>query len=122
MKFVDETDKKEIELRNLELKLKEKKEEVCKVERIIDNDNTEEFELDEKEIALNEQLPAIDKQFNSLKASKSRLETETEMAHNKNKGLQEDLSTFQQDLEQWRIQIVRSPEKIAIMQEDAKNE
>jgi len=85
MKFVDQTDKNEEELRIYENELVEVKIKHDKAQQGIEdiNNSNEEFELDEKEIALNEQLPAIQKQFNSLKSSKSRLETETHMASEK---------------------------------------
>jgi hypothetical protein len=124
IKFVDETDKNEEELHKCEKELNEKKFQVEKASKAIENmfDSNEEFELDEKEIALSEQLPALENQFNSLNGSKTRLDTDLSLTLDKNKSLGEDLHAKQKELQELRIQIVRSPEKIAKMQEMTKRE
>lgn len=114
VRFVDQTDENEDELRNLKKELSGKKVEFAKIMESFENPNEsdEEFVLDEKEISLNETLPVIQNQYNSLINSKSLLETETTTSSEKLKQLQEELNSLQQELEQWKVQVVKSPGKI----------
>jgi chromosome segregation ATPase len=124
MKFVDETDKNEEELHKYEKELNEKKFQIEKASKTNENmfEPNEDFLLDEKEVALGEQLPVLENQFNTLNGSKTRLDTDLSLVLEKNQSLSEDLLAKQKELEELRIQIVRSPEKIAKMQEMAKKE
>lgn len=124
MKFVDETDQNEEELRLLEQQLEEKQFQVDKATQNLEAvmDSNEEFELDELEITLTDQMPTIMNQYKTLQSTHRNYEEDIKEISQKADSLKEELSLLKQELEQWRMQVVRSPEKIAQMKTTAKIE
>ena len=104
-------------------------------------DSGEEFELDEKEISINEKMPSLQQQYEQLCFQKAQVEgtftikfhfkpkpksksqifidnlklTDNELAENLS-----ELNSLKQEMENWKIQIVKSPEKIKKKQESAR--
>ncbi|CAI2364896.1 unnamed protein product [Moneuplotes crassus] len=123
-KFVDQTDKNEEELQTLKDELQMKKQHCLSLRKEVEalDESNEEFVLDEKEISLSDQLPVIESQHKSLESSKERLEAENERLSDKIRALQTKYSDLSMQLDQLKSQIVRSPEKIAKMEQEAKDE
>ena len=85
-------------------------------------DSNEEFELDEKEIVLKEEIPQLNSEFEILSRDKRVKEEELQEIESTLSNLSQLSIELKRELDQWRVQIVRSPEKIKQTQEKIKND
>lgn len=124
MSFISETEKNEEELKQLELIELDAKAKFEKASKKLEDykDSGHEFEMDEQEVSISEKMPTLRQEYQSLAIQKGQIEQNLTMTNEKLNGLMSDLGSLKQEIESWRIQIVKSPEKIKRTQENARSE
>ena len=124
IKFGEDTFKSEQELREIEEQEQEARFIFDKTSANLNNllDSNEEFELDEKEIVLSEEIPNLKIEYEKLSFDKREQEEILAKIEDTLSRLYQESSTLKREMDQWKVQIVRSPEKIKQTQEQVKFE